>query len=207
VLLVLWATGRLNGPAPSPGGGAPAAETGPDLPQTLRRDFGLKIEVLDSRAGPNGRRLVNAGEPATYRLEVERDAYVGIWNINPDGVVVQLFPNEYEPEHLVRAGKPRFLPGNDKYVIDSNATPPGKYEALHVVAATRRWDPLVGEKVGPFVVFRTPADRERFDDHLRKVLGSRDFVIRPKAPARPTQPADKVPQVAEEVLTYRVLPR
>src|SRR5262249_51279069 len=64
VLLVLWATGRLNGPAPPPGGGEPAAETGPELPRTQQRDFRLQVEMFGGREGPNGRRLFSADEPA-----------------------------------------------------------------------------------------------------------------------------------------------
>jgi hypothetical protein len=209
VLLVLWATGRLNVPAPPPGGGEPAAETGPELPRTQQRDFRLQVEMFGGREGPNGRRLFSADEPATFRLVAERESYVGIWAMDADGKVTQLFPNEYERDHRVRANQARVVPGNDQYQIAANTTTPhGRYEAMWVVAATRRWDPLVGEKDGPFVVFRTPADRERFEQHFGKVRGGpRDFVIRPKAPARPTQPADKVDQIAEEVLTYRVLPR
>jgi hypothetical protein len=206
VLLVLWATGRLNGPAPPPGGGEPAAETGPELPRTQHHDFRLQVEMSGGREGPNGRRLFRAGEQTTFRLVAERDCYVGIWSLDPDGNVTQLFPNEYERDHRVRANQALFVPGNKEYMISGNITPPGKYEAMWVVAATRRWDPLVGETDGPFVVFRTPADRDRFEKRLREVRGPRGFVIRPKTPSLPTQPEGKDDQIAEEVLTYRVEP-
>jgi tRNA A-37 threonylcarbamoyl transferase component Bud32 len=191
VLFALWAAGWWKADIPA------APLTGPVLPTELRRDFGLKVQLLGGREGPDGLRLFPEDEPARFRIETERDAYVGIWTIGPDGTVMQLFPNEYERDHQVRAGRPRLVPGDGRYTIDATATPPGKAEALRVVAATRRWEPLAGEKVGPFLVLRSTADRQRFEKHLRS------FVLRPKAaPARAGQDA-----VAEEVLLYRVLPR
>jgi hypothetical protein len=169
---------------------------GPDVPKPVRHDFGLKVELLGGRAGPDGLHLLTAAEPIRFRLETERDAYVGIWTVGPDGSVTQLFPNEHERDHRVLAGRPRLVPGNDRYVIDPLATPAGKAEALRVVAATRRWEPPEGEKLGPFALFRSADDRQRLQRHLRTLL------VRPKADA----PAEEA-AVTEEALLYRVLAR
>jgi hypothetical protein len=166
------------------------------LPEGLRHDFGLKVELVGGRAGPDGLRLFTEDEPVRFRIETERDAYVGIWTIGPDGTVVQLFPNDHDHDHLVRAGT-RLVPPNDRrYTIDATATPAGKAELLRIVAATRRWAPLEGEKAGPFVALR-PAGRGQFERHLRS------FVVRPKG----DPDGAGANAVAEEALLYRVLPR
>jgi hypothetical protein len=174
----------------------------PQLPRDLRHDFALSVKMVGGREGPDGLRSFREDEPVRFRIETECDAYVGIWTIGPDGTVVQLFPNENERDNLVRAGKPRFVPGddlpvNDRYTIDATATPAGKAEVLRIVAATRRWDALQGEKLGPFVVLRGEADRQRFERQLR------GFRVRPKAGPGP----EAENAVAEEALLYRVLPR
>jgi hypothetical protein len=191
LVLWLWAAGR-----PKPDVPPTPPVTLPELPRDLRHDFGLKVELLGGREGAEGLRVFREDEPARYRIQTERDAYVGIWTVGPDGTVVQLFPNEYEPEYLVRANQPRLVPGNDRYTIDATASPPGKAEVLRVVAATRRWEPLKGEKVGPFVILRDGG--KQLEEHLR------GFKIRPKpAPER----AAAEDAVAEEALPFQVLPR
>ena len=166
------------------------------MPKDLRHDFGLKVELVGGRKGPDGLMVFREGAPARFRVETERDAYVGIWTVGPDGAVVQLFPNAFDRDHLVRAGQARVVPGDGRYTLDATATPAGKAELLRVVAATRRWGPLGGEKAGPFVALR-PAERGRFEEHLRR------FVARP--PAGPGRAAEGA--VAEVALPYRVLPR
>jgi tRNA A-37 threonylcarbamoyl transferase component Bud32 len=196
VLFAFWLQGWLRGPQSTPATGPGPSETPivrPELPKGLRHDFGLKVELVGGRAGPDGLRLFTEDEPVRFRLQTERDAYVGIWTLGPDGTVVQLFPNDHDRDHLVRAGTRLVPPDDRRYTIDATATPPGKAELLRIVAATHRWAPLEGEKAGPFVALR-PAERERFEHHLRS------FVVRPKAD-------EGANAVAEEALLYRVLPR
>src|SRR5262249_24917061 len=40
--------------------------------ENLRREFGLKIAMLGGRPGPDGQRTLIDGDPATFRIEVER---------------------------------------------------------------------------------------------------------------------------------------
>jgi serine/threonine protein kinase len=193
----LWTARR---PSPDETPASPASPAEPvvsqlELPKELRHDFGLTVQLVGGREGPNGMRVFREDEPVRFRIDSQRDAYVGIWTIDPDGTVVQLFPNEHESDYLVRAGQSRLVPGNDRYQIEATATPPGKSELLRVVAATWRWEPLKGEKQGPFVILQ--GGREQLERHLRSM------VIRPKA-----QSAQRAPDaVAEEALPYQVRPR
>jgi hypothetical protein len=136
---------------------------------------------------------VEEGRDISLRVEVERDAYVGIWTVDPDQAVVQLFPNEHEPEHRVLAGEPRAIPGKNRgYTIDAVVSP-GR-EWLLVVASTRRWTPIDGAKRGPFAVFRGAEERDRWKDQLR------GLVIRPAQVQAQAAP----PAVTEITIPYRV---
>jgi predicted Ser/Thr protein kinase len=194
LMLWLWAGGRPKADEPPSPPTEPALSV-PELPRELRHDFGLKVQLVGGREGLNGLRVFQEDEPARFRIEPQRDAYVGVWTIGPDGTVVQLFPNEHESDHLIRAGQPRLVPGNDRYKIEATPTPPGKTEVLRVVAATRRWEPLKGEKLGPFVVLRD--GREGLERHLRS------FKIRPTGKSEDA--AEDA--VAEEALPFQVLGR
>jgi hypothetical protein len=101
---------------------------------------------------------------------------------------VQLFPNEFEPDHLIRAGRPRTVPSGD-YVIE--ATVSGGTERVWVVASTEPWDEPQGRREGPFVIFKTVQERRNWEGQLRGLL---------------VKPAPKG-GVATDVQTYRVWPR
>ncbi len=202
VLLAVLLRGGTHGsnattPPPSPPQApAEAAAVLPELPKDLRHDFGLKVELVGGQQGANGLRVIREGEKVRFRIETDRDAYVGIWTIAPDGTVVQLFPNDKDDDNLVRAGTRLVPPPDAGYSIDADVSPAGKAELLRVVATTRRFQRLEGNKVGDFVVLR-PAERQRFEQHLR------GLVVRERPDSK--QPAADA--VAEEALVYRVLPK
>jgi tRNA A-37 threonylcarbamoyl transferase component Bud32 len=179
-------------PAESPGvmpvAAAPAQEPPPapgaDLAPPARHDFRVQVEMLDSRPGPDGVLRLVAGQEVRFRVMVERDAYVGLWTFDPQGKAVQLFPNDAEPDHLVKAGQPRTVPGKD-YAIVAEAG--SGVELVRVVASARPWDLRLGQQDGPFRLFKTGADLAQLDQQ-------RGLVLRSKT------------AVAEESLKYRVVP-
>ena len=125
------------------------------LSRPTRRDFEVSVELVGSVEGPQGERLLDEGQHILLRLTVARDAYVAIWTVDHEGVVTQLFPNDYEPEYHVLAGAPYTIPGkNARYRIDADLSK--GLEQLRVVAQTRRWNPIQGEKQAPFAVFAPP---------------------------------------------------
>jgi hypothetical protein len=158
-----------------------------------RHDFGARLELVGSAAGPGGELVLEEGRDIFLRVEVERDAYVGIWTVDPDQAVVQLFPNEHEAEHRVLASEPRTIPGKNRgYTIDAVVS--SGREWLLVVASTRRWTPIDGAKRGPFAVFRGDEDRDRWKDQLR------GLVLRPAQVQAQAAP----PAVTEITIPYRV---
>ena len=191
------AGGRVpaDGPGTTPVAAAPGADAAPpakapppaagaDVAAPPRHDFRVQVEMLGGRPGPDGVLRLVAGQEVRFRVTVERDAYVGLWTFDPQGKAVQLFPNDAEPDHLVKAGQPRTVPGTD-YAIVAEAG--SGVEQVRVVASSKPWDLRLGQHEGPFPLFKTGAD-------LAQLEQQRGLVLRSKT------------AVAEESLAYRVAP-
>ena len=50
------------------------------------------------------------GEDVTIFVETNKDAYVTVLNVDPAGGTTILFPNRYQPDNLVRAGRAARVP-------------------------------------------------------------------------------------------------
>jgi tRNA A-37 threonylcarbamoyl transferase component Bud32 len=202
----LWATRHRpeeKGPAAGSAPDRPVAENPqPEAPRGAdpaqeppRRDFGLAVEMLGADPGAAGARQLVEGKHVRFRIAVGRDAYVGIWDEAPDGPVTQIFPNEYEPDNLLRAGKPQEIPGaGRRYNIDAELSQ--GINRVRVVASSRPWDPLRGELQGQFLLFKTKDQKEGWNRRLREIRGLR---VRPAGPQEPVA-------VSEETLQYQVVP-
>ena len=70
-------------------------------------------------------------------VEADQDCYLGVWHIDNQGKVCQLFPNEHDKDHFIQAGQPRTIPGQEEYGV--RATLSEGPEGLHVMASTRFW--------------------------------------------------------------------
>jgi hypothetical protein len=156
------------------------------FPPPTRHDFGLTLEVAGGKPGPGGELQVPEGPEAVFRVTADRDAYVFVWNIDADGVVTWLFPNEHETDNKIKKGQTRVIPGGD-YSIKARLS--RGLEQLRVVASTEPWEPIQGEKAGPFQVFQSLTEREKLHQGLR------EFVVGPQR------------GVAEEAVKYRVVTR
>jgi hypothetical protein len=144
--------------------------------------------------------LLRAGQEVSFRVAVGRDAYVGIWTVDADGAILQLFPNEFESDNFVKANQPRVVPDSSrqKYAMEATPTKAGGIEQYRVVASTKRWDQLVGQREGPYLVFKEKAAKERWDRHLRSII----LQAKPQAGGGPDEPG-----LAEEIVSYRVRPQ
>lgn len=167
---------------PFPKKGRLQAILGPDM----QADFGLKVDLIGARPGEEGF-LLREGEDMVFRLTVERDAFVGIWTIDPKGEVTQLFPNEYEPDSLVKAGQPRIVPGA---AYELAAVASTGMEQIRVLASTRPLKLLAGSGKGPFQVFRS----DQWENTVRGLVL--------KAAAK-----NREPFAAEKSFQYRVEPK
>jgi hypothetical protein len=164
------------------------------LVEPTHHDFGLKVTLPGAAVGDRGELRLVEGQRVTFRIEVDHDAYVGIWNVAPDGRITQVFPNEHETDHLFKAGKPQIVPdpaltAKKGVVIDAEYS--GGQERVWVAASTKPWDPLQGERDGPYTLFKTPEQRRELEGKLR------GFRVRANDPQGGAQ-------LAEEMLRYRV---
>jgi hypothetical protein len=102
------------------------------------------------------------------RIEATRDCYVGLWHIDHEQRIVQLFPNEYQPDHFLAANRLLEVP-----VADAAQVPLAQRSAqpqfLHLVAATNRWEPQRGKE--PFAVFDAAA-REKWVEQVQGLTRS-----------------------------------
>jgi hypothetical protein len=174
----------------------------PNVPRTAqgkvdatRHDFGLHLDMLGARKDELGRPWLTEKDKVRLQVKVDHDAYVGIWSVDADGTIVQLFPNSDDLDNHVFAGKARLVPPPNSYSIDAVAS--GGVDQLYVIASTVPWEPIPGQKNERFVVFQTPDHRKGWD-RARREIRDRGLRVRPK---------DKgALAVAEEVVPFRVLP-
>jgi hypothetical protein len=160
--------------------------------EATHHDFSVHVEMLGARRDESGELRLVEGNRVRFQIKADRNAYVGIWNVPPEGPILQVFPNKWEPDNRVKAGQLREVPGMQKYTIDAELS--RGVEQVWVVASTVAWDPIQGQQEGPYVVFKTPAEREGWKNRLREIRGFR---------LRPTEKG--TPAVAEEILRYRVV--
>ena len=100
--------------------------------------------------------------------------------------------------HLIRAGESRLVPGERTYRL--RVTPSTRPEQIRVAASTVRWNPIQGEKQGPFVVFRTEEAKERWQRQLRGIM------LDPTTGGGPQPDPSGKPLAAESILAYQVEP-
>jgi hypothetical protein len=134
------------------------------LPDKLRTDFGLEVEMIGGREGEDGVRRLKPGEEVRLKIQVASKAYVGVWSVNGDGTIAQLFPNTEEQDHLFEPGKPRVVPQTRAIAEESKGL-----DRMWIQASTLPFEPSEGERVGPFELFKTERDREAWAKRRRGV--------------------------------------
>ncbi|WP_456444850.1 PEGA domain-containing protein [Oceanithermus sp.] len=65
---------------------------------------------VDKDPGRSGNAVYKMGEPIRIGVEVNRDAYVYLFNVNADGSVDLILPNAYDRNNRLRAGEARTYP-------------------------------------------------------------------------------------------------
>jgi hypothetical protein len=98
-------------------------------------DFGVTVFVDKSGEVPSYR----VGEEIRVSVRVDRDAYVYLYSLEPDGTVTQILPNRFTSDNRLRAGQTRtFPPSGAGYVF--NVDPPMGLSKVVAVASTRQLD-------------------------------------------------------------------
>jgi hypothetical protein len=162
-------------------------------PEKLRQDFAFKVTLNGGTAGPNGEySLAHGKSTVTFTVETERDAYVRIWAIDgADGQVLRLFPNDYEPDVPLRAGKVHTIPGRNSYGFDTE--PSQAVEHYWVMASTQPWKKLKGQAMGAFEAFSSTEDQKAWEQELTRAIAVERKTL-----------VGQVTELAEEIFPYRV---
>jgi hypothetical protein len=156
------------------------------IPEPLRADFALNVEMLGGQPGQDGVIHLREGDAVKFRIQSERAAYVGVWTIEADGTVLQLFPNDREQQHLFRAGETRVVP--EKAV--AQAVLSRGLDRVWIQASAEPWQPAEGQRDGgPFLLFKTQREQQAVAEQVRGIR------LRPEV------------SLADKVLLYRVGPR
>jgi hypothetical protein len=140
-------------------------------PAPSHRDFGLKFEL--AAVGP-GKALdgvipVTAGTDLVLHLTAEKDCRVAVWLIEPTGNILQVLPNEFDPDDTLKAGEKRVV-GSERSRLEASVTG-GAYDRLFVravVGDAPKYPP--GVKSNQYTVYTTPLDRERLVATVRGIV-------------------------------------
>lgn len=100
------------------------------------------------------------GEEVTVFVETSKDAYVTVLNVDPAGGTTVLFPNRYQPDNLVRAGRAVRVP-DPRSGARITVTGTVGAELLKVIASTQRVDPFEAgslSEAGPYRVVNAQAE-------------------------------------------------
>jgi serine/threonine protein kinase len=158
----------------------------PDDLKPTRRDFDIKVAFMNKKRAKDGVVYLRDRDRVALRISVARDAYVGVWTVEADGTQQRLFPNDDEPDHLIRAGRERVVPGGAE-TIDAETSK--GIDFLCVIASTNPWEPIKGTAAGKFQLYKSEKEKISWGEQLRGLR------LNLKA------------AVAQEVVPYRVLPR
>jgi hypothetical protein len=107
----------------------------------------------------------------TVHLTAQKDCRVYVWVLDNEGRVrEQLFPNDDDQDNHLTAGKERVVPGNNGYVLETEATKGPGVERLRVLATTGDAPVFpAGTKVGRFSVY-SGQDSERLASAVRGIV-------------------------------------
>jgi serine/threonine protein kinase len=134
-----------------------------DLLDESRKDFKINFELLNVKEEEGVRRF---GEgQVRFKIEVDEDAYVGVWFKADDDSFKQFFPNEFDRDNHFQKGKVYEFPRNKDYTFE--ATPSKKLETFRVIASTKPWSWEPTNVQQGYRIFR---DANEFNENLRGVV-------------------------------------
>jgi hypothetical protein len=127
---------------------------------------GLGVELVGCRApGDDGVYRLKAGQTVKLQIKAVEAGHVGVWTISPDGVVTQLFPSaERKESNRLEVGQTLQIPEDDE--LEARAD--GRGERLLVLRSSQPFDPLRGEREGPYFVIRNAVEVQKLRTLVRR---------------------------------------
>lgn len=155
----------------------------------------LQVRVRTDRA------RYHVGDKLNVTFGVNRDAYVFIFDTDSHGITHQIFPNYYDEQNFLRAGKTYFIPDR---TYDLEVAPPSGNDTLTIVAVQNDY-PFMDEwrtfsRHDPY-----PTSRDGAAALVRRL---EQFREEPSAlELRPLRPAPRENLWAVDSTTYYVMDR
>jgi hypothetical protein len=155
----------------------------------------LQVSVRTDRA------RYHVGEQLQVYFGVNKDAYVYIFDTDAAGLTKQIFPNYYDTQNFLRAGKRYFIPDRS---YDLEVTPPSGRETLTIVAVLQEF-PFLSEYRGYTRQDPYPASREGASALVRRIESFR--AEKRSTEIQPVRPMPKENLWAEDTTTFYVMGR
>jgi len=83
----------------------------------------------------DGRAVYSQGEKIVFSFRSDRDCYLRLFNIRPDGSALMIFPNEFQRNCFIKGGQTYRIPDADAH-FEFLVTPPYGPEAVLALATT-----------------------------------------------------------------------
>jgi hypothetical protein len=98
----------------------------------VQKDFPIEIHTVD------GKRGYAEGETVSFRCRSGHDCYIAVIDHQIDGSEILLFPNAFNSENYIPAGKGIDVPGTVKHGFEIQISPPFGSDVVQVIACTRK---------------------------------------------------------------------
>ena len=98
----------------------------------VNKDFDLQITTTD------GKRGYAEGETVSFRVRANHDCYIAVIDNQIDGSGILLFPNGFNSENYLPAGKAIDVPGTVKHGFEIQISPPFGSDVVQVIACTKK---------------------------------------------------------------------
>lgn len=131
LLLAALATVTLGTPATA----APKLSAQSIIVNPVPTDLSVRVWV-DRDPGGNGTPTYRVGDAIRIATTVNEDAYVYLFNVNPDGTTDQILPNHLSGTHYVRAGQTRTFPAPGDNFVFNVSGPRGLNKVLVIASRT-----------------------------------------------------------------------
>jgi hypothetical protein len=96
----------------------------------VAKDFPVELYTTDTK------RAYQEGEVVSFRLRSDRDCYVAVYCHQSDGSSVLLFPNHWQKNAFVSAGKAIDIPGTHKHGFEIQIGPPFGSDVVQAIVCT-----------------------------------------------------------------------
>ncbi len=100
----------------------------------VNKDFDLQITTTD------GKRGYAEGETVSFRVRANHDCYIAVIDNQIGGSGILLFPNGFNSENYLPAGKAIDVPGTVKHGFEIQISPPFGSDVVQVIACTKKED-------------------------------------------------------------------